>query len=91
MILLCILYYFEATYNEARDIEIQAVDISTNDEDALQTALANKVTNNKSLSVKRAISKPRRLCSSDEEHQKLCKFKSFDLFTNLQINRNFIF
>jgi len=67
------LYYFEATYNEARDIEIQTVDISTNDEDALQ-ALANKVTkNNKPLSVKRAINKPRRLYSSDEENQKSCK------------------
>ncbi|XP_029176756.1 uncharacterized protein LOC114944866 [Nylanderia fulva] len=60
-----------ATYNEARDIEIQAVDISTNDEDALQALATVKVTNNnKPLSVKRAINKPRRLYSSDEENQK---------------------
>ncbi|XP_025261887.1 uncharacterized protein LOC109610423 isoform X1 [Camponotus floridanus] len=58
-----------ATYNEARSIEIEALNISTNDEDAFET-ITNKATNCKPLPMKRAIKKPYRLCSSDEEYDK---------------------
>jgi len=85
------IYYFEATYNEARDIEIQALNISTNDEDAFE-AITNKATNCKPLPMKHAINKPRRLCSSDEEYdKKSCKYLVILILQNFKLrNENIL-
>lgn len=60
---------FVATYKEARDIEIEAINVSTNDEEAF-TKIIDKTHE---TSLKRQINKPVRFCtssSSEDENNK---------------------